>query len=63
MLQQVTAVIIRFDIIDIQTNKVVATAKTRASANRMADRRDLAYGAIRYTVKAIWSDSTSIDVK
>lgn len=56
MLQQV-AVIIRFDIIDNQTGKVVAKAKTRASANRMADRRDLAYGAIRYTVKAIWSDA------
>lgn len=57
MLQQATAVIIRFDIIDNQTGKVVATAKTRPSANRMADNRDLKYGAIRYIVKAIWSDA------
>jgi hypothetical protein len=51
------ATIIRFDIIDNQTNKVVATAKTRPSANRKADNRDLKYGAIRYIVKAIWSDA------
>lgn len=57
MLKQTTETIIRFDIIDIQTGKVVATAKTRASANRMADNRDLKYGAIRYTVRAIWSNA------
>lgn len=54
MLQQVTAVIIRFDIIDNQTGKVVAKAKTRAGANRACDKRDLKYGAIRYSAKAIW---------
>ena len=63
MLQQTTATIILFDIIDNHTGKVVAKAKTRVSANCMADNRDLKYGAIRYSVKAIWSDSTPLGVK
>ena len=57
MLQQTTATIIRFDIIDNKTGKVVAKAKTRAGANRACDKRDLKYGAIRYSAKAIWSDA------
>lgn len=48
--------ITRFDIIDQQTKRVVGTAKTRVAANRSVDRRDNAYGAYRYTAKAIWSD-------
>jgi hypothetical protein len=52
-----TAYIIRFDIIDRHTGKKVGEAKTRASANRMVDRRDNAYGAYRYSAVAIWSDA------
>lgn len=52
-----SATIVRFDIVDRHTGKIVATAKTRAGANRIVDRKDNAYGAYRYTAKAIWSDA------
>lgn len=48
--------IVRYDIIDIQTKRVVGTAKTSSGALRSADKRDNAYGAVRFIVKAIWSD-------
>lgn len=51
------ATIIRFDIIDIQTGKVVDTATTRDGANRKCDNRDHKYGAVRFIAKAIWSDA------
>ena len=37
-----------FQIVDRHTGAVVATAKTRAGANRAVDKRDNAYGAYRY---------------
>lgn len=46
---------IRYEIVDKQTGRVVATAKTRAGADRAVDRRDNAYGAYRYSVRTIWS--------
>ncbi len=48
--------IIRFDIIDRHTGKIVATAKTRSGANKAVDRRDNAYGAYRYYAKAVWAE-------
>jgi hypothetical protein len=43
-----------YQVIDIQTKAVVGTYKTRAAASRRADKLDMAYGAVRYTVKTIW---------
>ena len=45
----------RYDIIDIQTGSVVASRKKRLDATRLADKKDLEYGAVRYVVKPIWS--------
>ena len=46
-----------YQVIDNQTKKVMGTYTTRAAASRRADKLDLAYGAIRYTVKIIWADA------
>jgi len=46
----------RYDVIDIKTQKVVGTYATRVRARRAADKKDLAYGAIRYIVKAIYPE-------
>ena len=54
---QEQAYIVRFDIIDRHTQKVVGTAKTRAIASQSVDKRDKAYGAYRFSAKAIWSDA------
>ena len=43
-----------YEVIDSQTAKVVDTFKTRDRAYRAADRKDAAYGAVRYIVKPIW---------
>jgi hypothetical protein len=37
-----------YEIVDRQTGKVVATAKTLKTALRAVDRRDNAYGGYRY---------------
>lgn len=42
-----------YQVIDIQTKQVIATKKTRIAARRLADRKDLAYGAIRYIVRLV----------
>lgn len=47
---------IRYDLIDIQTKAVVGSYKTRGTASRAADRRDLAYGAVRHVVRPVWAD-------
>lgn len=47
---------IRYDIVDVQTGRKVAEAKTRQSATRMVDKRDNAYGACRYYAKAVYAD-------
>jgi len=45
----------RWDIVDNRTGAVVGSAKSRNRAHRSADKRDLAYGAIRYSVRAIYT--------
>ena len=47
--------IIRFDIVDRQTGRVVSTAKTRAGARRAVDRRDNAYGRYRYSARPVYA--------
>lgn len=46
---------IRYDVIDIQTKKVVKSCKTRNGATRTADNRDQKYGAVKHIVKPIYS--------
>lgn len=38
-------------LIDVKTGAVVGVYKTAASAYRARDRKDLAYGAVRYAVR------------
>lgn len=45
---------IHYTVTDCQTGKVIGTYKTLAVAMRVADRKDLAYGAVRYIVTPIW---------
>lgn len=45
----------RYDLIDIQTGIVVKSFPTKKAARSAADRKDAAYGAIRYIVKPIWA--------
>lgn len=47
---------VRYDLIDSQTSKVVDSFKTRDRAYRAADRKDAAYGAVRYIVRPVWAD-------
>lgn len=47
---------VRFDIIDVQTQQVIASRLTRKRATTKADQLDNAYGAVRYVVKAIWAN-------
>jgi len=47
--------ITHYDIIDRKTGFVVGKAKTLKSALRSVDKRDNAYGAYRYTHKAIYA--------
>lgn len=42
-----------FQIIDCHTGRVVGQATTLKGARRSADRRDMAYGAIRYSVRRV----------
>lgn len=45
---------IRYDVIDGHTGTVVGSFKSGARASSFADRRDMAYGAVRYSRRAIW---------
>lgn len=45
----------RYDVVDAQTSKVVASYKNRTAAYNYADRRDNAYGAVRYCVRPVWN--------
>jgi hypothetical protein len=54
------ATISHFEIVDKQTGKVVATAKTRAGARRAVDRRDNAWGGYRYISRTVYKNGTSI---
>jgi hypothetical protein len=40
-----------FQIIDSRTGAVVGTAKTISGARRSVDRRDNAFGAVRYAIR------------
>jgi hypothetical protein len=40
-----------YQVIDLRTNQVVATRKSKTAARRLADKLDLEYGAIRYSVR------------
>lgn len=40
-----------YQIIDSKTGKVLGTYQTLKTARRIADRKDLEYGAIRYIIK------------
>ena len=42
-----------YQILDIQTKKIVSKHATRVVAKRKADRMDMQYGAIRYVVKFV----------
>lgn len=50
---------IRYDIIDRQTGRKVAEAKTRAAASRAVDRRDNAYGGYRYQAKPVYAEDAA----
>lgn len=43
-----------YQVVDIQTKEVVKECKTRNTATRVADRRDLAYGAVRHIVRPVY---------
>lgn len=40
-------------VIDTHTLAIVAKATTRKGATRIADRKDLAYGSVRYVVRCL----------
>lgn len=53
----------RYDVIDVHTGATVRQyqvssyadqGKQRRAASRYADKRDLAYGAVRYSVRPVW---------
>lgn len=44
-----------YQVIDIQTRKVVVECLTRSAANRSADIRDNQYGAVRFVVKPVFA--------
>ena len=43
----------RYQVVDLQTKNVVREFNRKMAARRCADRMDLEYGAIRYTVKMV----------
>jgi len=45
---------IRYDVSDAHTGAVIGSFKSRRRATAFADKRDLAYGAVRYRVRPIW---------
>lgn len=47
---------IRYDLIDSKTGGVIKSYKNREVATRAADRKDLAYGAVRYIVQPVWAN-------
>lgn len=52
---------VAYEVVDNQTRKVVGTFKpaNRVRARRMADRKDMEYGAIRYIVRPVWAEVVS----
>jgi hypothetical protein len=53
--------ITHYEIIDNQTKAVVGKAKTRKSASKSVDRRDNAYGAYRYSARAVYAAKPAND--
>ncbi len=51
-------VAVRYEVVDSRTGSVVKIYKPeqRRAAYRMVDKRDAAYGAVRYGVRIIWSE-------
>lgn len=49
-------VIVRYELIDSRTGRLLGTYKHRAVANNRRDKLDNEYGAYRYKVRAVWSD-------
>ena len=47
--------IVRFDIVDSKTGRVVGSAKSRSRARLSVDKRDNAYGAYRYRAVAVYA--------
>ena len=50
------APLVRFDIVDSHTGRIVGCAKNRRIASRMVDVRDNAYGAYRYRARAVYAE-------
>jgi hypothetical protein len=48
-----------FVVIDCRTGAVVARCKTITGARRSADRRDMEYGAYRYSARAAMPNETA----
>jgi hypothetical protein len=42
-----------YNVIDNQTGKIVGTYSTASRARNARDKKDLAYGAIRYSVRPV----------
>lgn len=40
-----------FNVINFKTNVIVATCKTKDSARKVRDRKDLAYGAVAHKIE------------
>jgi hypothetical protein len=45
----------RYEVVDVQDQRVVANYRNRDQAYRYADSRDNAYGAVRYAVRPVWN--------
>jgi hypothetical protein len=45
----------RYEVVDNQTSQVVGSYKSRDRAYSYADRKDNAYGAVRYVVRPVWN--------
>jgi hypothetical protein len=44
---------IKYHLIDNQTKRLIKVFNNRVSASRRADKLDLEYGAIRYTIRPV----------
>lgn len=43
----------KYQVIDRQTNEIVGTRKSRTSARKLRDKKDLEYGCYNYYVKEV----------
>lgn len=48
-----------YQVVDLQTKQVIGTYGNRKAASRRADKLDLQYGAIRYSVRVVWADEVA----